>query len=174
MLTAAIKSGMKFYKSLVLEDPIKISLYQSKQCTELILKYFSKHIVPNNPKVFIYIEPLLKQFNSGDFINLPYIYESAFTACRDKNLQNFGVLISGNGMMVRRNSSEFINQQDFLYESMVSGNWTQEPILFSKSYMRLPMYPGSLGSVLFLQSLVMCKNPAIFKTDIIKSLLNYK
>ncbi|CAG9322176.1 unnamed protein product [Blepharisma stoltei] len=174
MLGQALKSGAKFIKSIVAEDPLKISLFQSKQCTELILRSFPKYIAPNNPKIFRYVEPLLKNFNNANLMNLHFLYESAFTPCTDKILPEFGVMV-GSNPEVRWSYSEFIDHSKFVHEKAKNDQeWRQQQLSFSRSLIRLPTIPGALSSVLFLQSIVMCKNHEIFKTELIKSLLQFK
>jgi len=179
LLSGAIKSGSKFFKTFILEDPLWISVHKkSKQCTEVIIKYLDKYLVKHNPLIYRHVESLLVKLNLSSIQSLNKLYECAYTKVKDPNLPHFGRIKFNFESVVRKSSTQMIDPKRFLVDEKQSIKDTQwkkeEEVNFFLSQMRIPLNLGCSRSIEFLQSLIVNKNEAVFDAEIIKSTLKYK
>jgi len=173
LLGSAIKAGAKYFESQIAKDPLWQSLQiKSKQCLEVILRNFEKHMLQNNPQIYKYFESSLIFLNKEPIQCLERVYFSAHKNIKSKSLPAFGN-IRGRSPVLFMSETPYLDSNKFLVHK--SEGWNkEEEIQFFQSRMKLPLGLGCWDSIKFLQSSVLSKNEKMFKSHIIKSLLDYK
>lgn len=153
------------------ETAISIMLYRgANKGIDLILEKYCAEI-SKNPTVISLIEnviPLLNHIGSAQLSNL---YQTFMRVSPDESLPNH---CSGAFKYPLYHASDVSKLSSKSFFPLKIQSVEGEPIIFKESYLKIDYSIGSEYSLEFLNSILSCPNPEIFKSAFISSALNYK
>lgn len=150
-----------------------ISICMSKNFIDLTSILFKnlKEKISINPYSLFYLENSLLELNKRSVPGLHKLYKLAMGASITKNLPKF----CGNPdkmPIVVESSSIFTVPSEFM--PMENYSNLGKAISFSHTYIKINNVLGSSESIEFIDSLLMCENSEVFKTQLIKTILMEK
>ena len=170
-LAAALEDGAGFFDSYK-GTPIDISVELKHQmCFQECQKYL-KTEMETNPLIMMCLqEPLIRAFDSG-FNNISGVFKNAISTTRSSNLPTY-VTADTKLPIIIGTDSAFPSIADF---GINASNSESEGILavYSQTYFSFAFTPGSSESIKFLLLLADTDDESVFKTLLIKNLLEYK
>lgn len=173
ILESSIVSNGKFIACATGETPLAIALNKrSKLCAEIIIKLFPI-IYRNNPSAFNYLRDTLTLLNKASLPSLSVIYRTAFPIVQHQNLPTFGSF-KVRPPVIHSSEAPFIDRSIFVKDHGDSAVLKDFELEFRQSLFSLDISPGSKKSIKFIRSLLKCKEIKIFRTEFIRTLLDYK
>ena len=175
-----------FNNKEVLERELKISSLHQSTCGETAIsicmkknfvdltRILFKHLkeqINSNPYSLYYLENTFLELNKSNVPGLCKLYKLAMGVSVTKHLPKF-CINSQDLPIVLESPNIFTIPSQFmpLYNYSNLG----KAISFSHTFIKISTTLGSQESVDFINSLVMCSSPEIFKTQLIKTLLSQK
>jgi WD40 repeat protein len=170
-LKLALQNKGPFYVSKSDYNPLSIALHRNfRDCINAIIKQIRLN-VNEDPYSVSFIENSIVKLNELGFRGLDEFYSCILYKSDDKLLPKF--CDEHVNLPVVYNSRNLAPQQkDFFSPDMISG--FGRPLAFWQSALKIDAVMGSKDSIIFLESLLNCPNPNIFKTDFIRQLILYK
>lgn len=165
-------------------SPLSIALrLKSKELVENVISGLLE-LSKNDKKVLSRIENDLIELNYASPPSLSNIYGAAFLIVSQAGLKNYGLLKDFEGVVVSSDSC-LINQELFIKpssdlkenenaESIINKNEEEINLIYRVSAFRMILSLGSHESIYLLQSLVECSDDDVFKTQLIKALIQFK
>ena len=150
-----------------------ISICMSKNFIELTPILFKnlKEKISINPYSLFYLENSLLELNKRSVPGLHKLYKLCMGRSITRNLPKF-CLSTDNMPIVIESSSIFTVPSEFM--PMESYSNLGKAINFSHTYIKINNILGSSESIEFIDSLVMCENSEVFKTELIRTILMEK
>ncbi|OMJ71186.1 hypothetical protein SteCoe_30682 [Stentor coeruleus] len=174
LLKLAISQGAKFLGSEAGETPLTVSLKRrSKFCAEILIKRIPRELYEKNNSIFEYIGEILGTLNRASLRSLHTLYDAAFPVVTDKTLPKFGKFLRTPPIIILSDNPS-INSQNFLDITSVSEELVDIEIEFRQSLLKLDLEQGSEESIKFIKTLKHCKNPEVFRSELVKVILLYK
>lgn len=171
LMAQALKSGCYFINTKYGESPVTICLRRnSRKCLDLLLNYIIKLGRTNEVKQSYIIESITN--------DIPDLIKSGSKLLPDflsillkKNEPSFIIPISD--LPIRIENHDFnINPSSFTQDSSAEG--TEELVEIASTRFKWNLQRGSSDSIKLLQSILESPVQQIYKTDLIKSLIDYK
>lgn len=174
LLKYAISLGVKFLGSEAGETPLKVSLNRrSKLCAEILLKRIPRELYSKNNSIFEYVGEILESLNRSSLRSLHILYDAAFPHIASQNLPRFGKLLKAPPIIILSDDPT-INIESFLRGASNDEDLADREIEFRQSLLKLDLDPGSSESIKFMKTLKLCKNPEVFRSELVKVILTYK
>ena len=166
-----------FFATANNEYPLTLSVnMEYKICIDICLKYMklqsqSKNGNGRNLRAYLPLASCLDRLNAIDYPYIVKLYDSLFIEASDEYLPRFA-LHEAELPLLR------ISDHMLIYPSeMMAGptfTSTGRPICFTRSAIPLDIDLGTFDSISFMQSLVTCSDPKIFRTSIVQEYLQFK
>lgn len=170
-LKQALQNKGPFYVSKSEYSPLQIAIHRNfRDCINAIIKQIRLN-VEEDPYSISFIESSIVKLNELGFRGLDEFYSCILYKSTDKLLPKF---CDEKVKLPRIFHSRSVapQQKDFFSPEMVSGYG--RPLTFWQSALKVDAVMGSRDSITFLESLVACPNPHIFKTYFITEFILYK
>ena len=169
-LTEALNKESPFFCTAQGVSPLSIALEMDfPNCVSAILKKM-KPVFEKNPFIFLSLEPTLSTLNDNGYERLHALYESIYSISINNNLPrfcsnktSFPILVKSNSFMPKKESFKGITFSE-------EGN----SIGFYQTFLKVPILPGTMESIEFLQSIQNCSNTRIFDSNFISIYLQEK
>lgn len=154
------------------ETPLSISVdMDHKSCIEICLKYIKMEFNNKNKRAYVPLGSCLTKLNTLDISSIPRIYETLYQRCRSHHLPNF--CLHGTELPKLYYSEDFlIKTSNLIPEDCVSTHGLS--IVFKHTICPMDLDIGSSGSIDFLESLLECPYPEIFRTKLLQEILTHK
>lgn len=166
-----------FFSTVNNETPISICVnMEYKNCIDICLKYIrmqsqGKRGKTKNVRAYLPLANCLTKLNTIDYPYIKKLYDSIFVEASETYLPRFCLLEANL-------PSLYLSEQIAIYPETMSPmamyKNTGRPIKFSKSTFPLDIDLGTNDSIEFLQSLLDCSDPKVFRTTIVQEYLKYK
>ena len=147
-----------------------------KNCIDICLKYMriesqEKEGKIKNIRAYVPLESCLIKLNTIDYPYISKLYKSMFIETFQFNLPRFCLMETKLPTLYLSNHMAVIANEIVPKEFFSN---TGRPIVFSHSVFPLDIEIGTKGSVQFLQSLLNCSDPKVFRTSIVQEYLKCK
>jgi len=170
-LKQAFILGSPIYNSVMNRNPLSLCIERDfTDCANIILGSLEKK-VNESPYSLYLVEDLLIKLNEKGYANLSEFYNYLIIPSKDITLPKFIDPLTKLPVVLESNTNEIIPDK-FAPKEMYKNEG--KSIQFWSSYVKLDTQIGSEASVNFLESLIDCPNPDIFRTRFIKVILNKK
>lgn len=170
ILEQALVEDGPFYASKSGHTPLSIALeLKYVGCVRAVIKGMSlRH--NEHPLTLYFFENAITDLNLLGYGGLHRIYNLMFGESLNRSLPKFSLLKTEE--IYREGDTLLLNPVDFMPVENYSSDGTS--ITFKQSYFKLPLIPGSLKSLEFIESLIDCKNIRIYDTKIVQLILAHK
>lgn len=154
------------------ETPLSISVEMDhKSCIEICLKYIKLEFKNKNKRAYVPIGACLTKLNTLDISSIPKIYDTLYQRCYSHHLPNF--CLHGTELPTLFYSEDYLIKTDNLIPAEnISTHGLS--IVFKHTICPMDLNIGSDGSIDFLESLVECPYPEIFRTKLLQEILIQK
>ena len=153
------------------ENPLSVSVAMDhKTCIEICLKYLKKQY-RRNKFAYVPLGNCLTDLNKLDIGSIPKLYKTLFEVDRSVHLPNY-CTDSAVLPKIYYSDSALMNVEPLLPREALSTHG--QSIVFYHSLCPLAINTGSAGSINFLESLLKCEYPEIFRTKFVQTLLRDK
>ena len=166
-----------FFSTANNENPLSISVdMEYKICIDICLKYMkiqtqSKNGNGRNLRAYLPLASCLDRLNVIDYPYIVKLYDSLCIDASDAYLPRFA-LLEAKLPLLHISEHMLIYPSELLDPSMFTT--TGRPICFSRSAIPLDIDLGTISSIRFMQSLLQCSDPQIFRTTIVQEYLQFK
>ena len=175
-LSAALldsENKASFCSTLNDENPLSISVsYNHKSCIETCLKYLKLEFSRNNTRAYTHLANCLTDLTSLDIASIPRLYDTLFQQNKSLHLPHFCLNEKANLPSLCHSKELLINVEKLLGKDCASSHG--ESIIFYSSLCPLDVEIGTVGSISFLQSLLSCRYPEVFRSKLLKVMLRDK
>lgn len=171
LLKESFKKKTNFLKSRIGISPLTIALRKDYRDTiEYLIKKIARASNSGSyPFIMSVIEADLPDINMSNVSSISDLYREAMCAPYQYNLPNYGRPITSEKMIV--STGYYVNPEDFLSNDQ---GIPEEYVTFLTSTLRLHFSIGSLHTIEFLKSLLLCNDSDVFSTPLIHNYLNFK
>ena len=175
-LTSALleaENRASFCSTLNNENPLSISVnLNHKSCIETCLKYLKLEFSKNNNKAYTHLANCLTQLTVLDITSIPKLYDTLFQQNKSLHLPHFCIQEKTTLPSLCHSKDFLVNVEKLLDPECISSHG--ESIIFYNSLCPLDVDIGTSGSISFLQSLLSCNYPEVFRSKLLKVLLRDK
>lgn len=162
-----------FCTTITGENPLSISVnLNHKACIETCLKYLKIEFSRNNTRVYSHLANCLTNLTSLDISSIPKLYDTLFQQNKSLHLPHFCIAEKVSLPSLCHSKNFLINVEKLLNKESVSSHG--ESIIFFNSLCPLYIEIGTAGSINFLQSLLNCRYPEVFRSQLLKVILKDK
>jgi WD40 repeat protein len=169
LLKKAMASGVKFLQEKSGQSPLSVALsWKNNICADVILKALSKMKLAKEYGILESLENCINKIINSNLYQLPKIFDSLFPITTSR-LTSYGQLKRKTPMIIESKSKR-IDEENFINMAGLK----KEQVEFRTSICKLDFIPGSYASIQLLRAISHCKNPDLFRTPFLKSILKYK
>lgn len=154
------------------ETPLSISVEMDhKSCIEACLKYLKNEFNRDNKRAYVPLGACLTKLNTLDISSIPKIYETLYERSYSLHLPNF--CLHGTQLPTLYHSEDYlIKPSNLIADENVSTHGLS--IVFYHTICPMDLDIGTNGSIEFLESLLECPYSEIFRTKLLKEILQNK
>jgi WD40 repeat protein len=158
-----------FCSTIKKETPLSISVEMDhKSCIETCLKYLKSEFNRKNKLAYVPLGACLTKLNSLEISSIPRLYETLYQRNLSQHLPRF--CMHGTELPSLYHSEDFlIKSSNLIPNDLVSTHGLS--IVFYNSLCPIDLENGTNGSIEFLESLINCSFPEIFRTKLLQTIL---
>ena len=166
------KNKSPFCSTIKNETPLSISVdMDHKSCIEICLKFLKSDYNANNKRAYVPLGACLTKLTTLDIVSIPRLYETLYQRNYSHHLPNF--CVHGTVLPTLYHSDVFlINTSNLIPEDCVSTHGLS--IVFYHCLCPMELNIGSNGSIEFLEAILECPYPEIFRTKLLREILQNK
>lgn len=158
-----------FCSTINQETPLSISVdMDHKSCIEICLKHLKNEFNRKNKRAYVPLGACLTKLNTIDISSIPKIYETLYQRSYSLHLPNF--CLHGTQLPTLFHSEDYlIKPSSLIPDDCVSTHGLS--IVFYHTICPMDLDIGTDGSIDFLESLLECPYPEIFRTKLLREIL---
>ena len=151
------------------ETPLSISVEMDyKSCIEICLKFLKLEFNKKNKLAYYPLGACITKLNKLDINSIPRLYETLYQRNFSHHLPNF--CNHGTELPTLYHSEEFlIKTKNLIPADLISTHGLS--IVFYNSLCPIDIENGTAGSIEFLESIIECSFPEIFRTKLLQVIL---
>lgn len=155
------------------ENPLSISVKMNhKSCIESCLKYLKLEFIKGNTRAYTSLSNCLTDLTCLEIPSIPKLYDVLFQQNKSLHLPAFCIQEKTSLPSLYHSKEFLVNVEGLLPEDCKASHG--ESIIFYSSLCPLNLEIGSEGSIKFLQSILNCSYPEIFRSKLLQVLLRDK
>jgi WD40 repeat protein len=172
LLKSSFRSKANFLRSRTDISPLTIALKKKYSATAeyLVKKIARESSLGQQVYIMSAIENDMPNINKARLTSISLLYREAMKSPSQDDLFNYAQVSFAEKMVLSKELH--ININDFGLSQTNDGE--EAVVTFKASSLRLCFNLGSSSSITFLNSLLLCNDPDVFLTPIIRNYINYK